>query len=303
MSRSPKYSSFPVMRVLTLVAVVLLAVLLVFWALFLFSDEPADTLESPSPTPVETPSPTPLPTPSPTLEPTEAPSATPTPEPDYEPGSYSETDIPTWHQYNYALGESESVELSYFDDAAFVGDSLTDGLLIYSELNTTRAANLSHQGLNVLTAVTEPVLTRGEEKVSVVDALKSGTYRKVYILLGVNELGWYNDQRFYDTYADLVDHVKENAPEATIYLQTLLPVTAAKSASHDYFNNEKILVYNDLIAKLAQEKGVYLLDTHVSVMDDSGVLPADGSSDGIHLTRSYYAKWLDYLRTHTAPGT
>lgn len=303
MSRSPKYSSFPVMRILTLVAVVLLAVLLVFWALFLFSDEPADTLESPSPTPVETPSPTPEPTPTPTPEPTEAPSATPTPEPDYEPGSYTETDIPTWHQYNYALGESEAVDLDYFSDAAFVGDSLTDGLLIYSQLNTTTAANLSHQGLNVLTAVTEDVITVGGEKVSAVDALKAKDYAKVYILLGVNELGWYNDQRFYNTYADLVDAVKANAPNAVIYLQTLLPVTAEKSRTHDYFNNEKILVYNDLIAKLAQEKGVYLLDTHVSVMNDDGVLPADGSSDGIHLTRSYYAKWLDYLRTHTAPGS
>lgn len=57
-------------------------------------------------------------------------------------------------------------------------------------------------------------------------------------MLGVNELGWYNDQRYYDNYADLIDLIREVQPEAQIYLQTLIPVTSKKSAG-SYINNPR----------------------------------------------------------------
>ena len=290
---------------LQIVAVAVLAILLVAGAVVLLTMDPSDYPAQPTATPSPSPStsPSPSPSPSPSAARSASPSPSGAPSPSNEPGSYTETKFATWHDYDYSLDESEAVDLSYFSDAAFIGDSLTDGLLIYSSLNTTSAANLSHQGLNVLTALTEEHFTRDGRSVTAVEALGMGDYSKVYLMLGVNELGWYNDQRFYNCYADLVDAVKEQVPDAEIYIQTLLPVTAEKSSSHDYFTNEKIVVYNDLIAKLAQEKGVHLLDTHVSVMDqETGVLPAEASSDGIHLKRGYYEKWLDYLKVHTVPA-
>lgn len=60
-----------------------------------------------------------------------------------------------------------------------------------------------------------------------------------------------------------------------------------------------IAVYNDLIAQLAEEKEVYLVDAHAALADENGVLPADESTDGVHLTKSGYQCWADYLRTHT----
>ena len=34
-------------------------------------------------------------------------------------------------------------------------------------------------------------------------------------------------------------------------------------------------------------------------MDENGVLPAEGTTDGIHFTRSWYQRWYAYLKTHT----
>ena len=201
--------------------------------------------------------------------------------------------------YDYAapVPEGEAVEDDWFADAAFLGDSLTDGLLLYSGIKG--ADNLSYKGMTVQTVRTDKVIRQDGAKYTPLEALGRKTYGKVYILLGVNELGWYNDQRFYDCYAQLVDLVREAQPDAQIYLQTLLPVTAEKSERHEWLKNEKIAVYNDLISQLAREKEVYLVDAHAALADETGALPAEESVDGVHLTRSGYQIWAGYLRRHT----
>ena len=32
---------------------------------------------------------------------------------------------------------------------------------------------------------------------------------------------------------------------------------------------------------------------------DSGALPEEASTDGVHLNKEYCLKWLDYLKSHT----
>lgn len=208
-----------------------------------------------------------------------------------------ETDEAPSYDYAAPVPEGEAVEDGWFADAAFVGDSLTDGLLLYSGIRG--AENLSYKGMTVQTVRTDKVIRLDGAKYTPLEALGRKTYGKVYILLGINELGWYNDQRFYDCYAQLVDLVREAQPDAQIYLQTLLPVTAEKSEDHEWLKNEKIDVYNALIAQLAEEKEVYLVDAHAALADENGVLPAEESTDGVHLTRSGYEVWADYLRKHT----
>ena len=202
-------------------------------------------------------------------------------------------------EYDYAAPapEGETVEDDWFADAAFLGESLTDGLLLYGGLQG--GENLSYKGMTVQSVRTDAVIRTDGGKCTPLEALGRKTYGKVYLLLGVNELGWYNDQRLYDCYAQLVDLVREIQPNAQIYLQTLLPVTAEKSQNHEWLKNEKVAVYNDLIARLAEDKEVYLLDTHAALADENGVLPAEESTDGVHLTRSGYEKWAAYLRSHT----
>lgn len=197
-----------------------------------------------------------------------------------------------------ALPASDPVEDSWFADAAFVGDSRTEGLLLYSGLKA--GGGFAYRGLTVQSARTDRVIAVNGQRYTAVEALARGSYSKVYLMLGVNELGWYNDTRYENHYAQLIDLVREAQPNARIYLQTLIPVTAEKSAS-SYVNNPQILVYNEIIARLAREKGAYLVDVWSAFAGEDGALDAEGSVDGVHLTRPYYVKWLDYLRTHTAP--
>lgn len=193
---------------------------------------------------------------------------------------------------------SEPVDNSYFDDAVFIGDSRTEGLITNTGLSNTTA--YTYKGLMVDTVFTKPVIRRGENRVSVMDALKTTSFSKIYIMFGINENGWpYNDV-FIHKYEEIIDAVREINPDAVIYVQEIMPVTNQMSATHSYIRNGKIAEFNRLLRQMAQEKQVYFIDTASAVAASDGSLPADAAFDGIHLKKDYCKKWLDYLKSHTA---
>lgn len=209
------------------------------------------------------------------------------------------TEAPTGGGYDYGepVPQSEGVDNTYFDDAVFIGDSRTEGLILYTGLsNATVYAN---QGLMVDTVFTSPVIQMDGQRLSVVEALKRTEFKKVYIALGINETGWAYESIFIDKYQKLIQEIQSINPQAILYIQEIMPVTAQTSQTHSYVKNDKIQRYNELLAKLAEEMGVYYIDTGAAVADDSGCLPEDAAIDGIHLKKPYCDKWLDYLKTHT----
>ena len=209
------------------------------------------------------------------------------------------TQAPTDGSYDYGepVPQSEAVDNSYFDDAVFIGDSRTEGLILYTGLsNTTVYAN---QGLMVDTVFTSPVIQMDGQKLSVVEALRRTEFKKVYIMLGINETGWAYESIFIDKYKALIEEIQSINPQAIIYIQEIMPVTAETSRTHSYVKNDKIQRYNELLAKLAKEMGAYYIDTGAAVADASGCLPEEAAIDGIHLKKPYCDKWLDYLKTHT----
>ena len=234
-----------------------------------------------------TPSPTPEPTPTPTPTPTPEPTPTPTPEPD-------------WSQ---PVPESQGVEPEeWFSDAVFIGDSRTDGFRLFSGV-TTDADFLVHTGLSVYDVMGDkPVIRRGDEKISILEALGEKQYGKVYIALGVNELGYRDAREFADVYGELIDAIRECQSEAVIYIQSIIPVNAEKCEIYDqrsYVTNESIAAYNETLAAMAEEKQVRLVNVSEALVDEDGEASYDLSADGVHFKREGYVLWLDYLLTHT----
>ena len=64
-------------------------------------------------------------------------------------------------------------------------------------------------------------------------------------------------------------------------------------------NNARILVYNEVIRTLAEEKQCDFLDVAECLTGEDGLLPADLNFDGIHLNPAGCRIWLNYLRTHS----
>ena len=192
--------------------------------------------------------------------------------------------------------KTKEVPESYFDDAVFIGDSRTEGLRLYA--GPQNADYLTVKGLNVETAMSKPLINIDGTKVTVIDALKRKTYGKVYVMLGVNELGWSYSELFIKRYGELIDEIHRVQPNAQIYVQSIIPVTQKKSESDDIFNNTNIKKYNDLIIQMTKEKRVHFLNVKEGLEDSKGCLPEDASTDGIHLNAEYCQTWMDYISNH-----
>ena len=180
-----------------------------------------------------------------------------------------------------------------FENALFIGDSRTEGLLLNTHL--TEATFFAVRGLAVDNIHYKEFVRSGDDKLTVMEALENGTWDRIYIMLGVNELGWQSESKFIEAYREVVLCVRERQPEAEIIVQSILPVTKSKSDRDSIYNNPKIYRYNELLVIMAAEENVTYADLVPAVADENGDLPEEGASDGVHLTKSYYQKWLDYL--------
>ena len=204
------------------------------------------------------------------------------------------------YDFSQPCPESPAVENDYFEDAAFVGDSRTDGFMIYSGIGC--GENLTSNGLSIFKLAEKKALTIDGEKYTLLEALALKEYGKVYLSLGVNELGYNNDKGFYEAYCNAIDAIRACQPNAVIYIQGLIPLNEdviAATGGADYLTNKHLLIYNDLMKKAAEEKQVAFLDLNPVFTGADGQLPEDASGDGVHLRSSYCKQWLEYLKTHT----
>lgn len=198
--------------------------------------------------------------------------------------------------------ETPAVKDSYFTDAAFLGDSRTDGFRLYSGLGT--GTYFVATGATVESVFTKKVTTDAGE-MPLLDALAQteDAFRRIYVMLGVNELGWSDPNDYYTQYGLLIDRLRADHPEAEVILQTNLPVSRQQDEKKSYVNNTRIACYNEIVRKLAGEKACPLVDAAEAVTDEEGFLRKDWTYDGVHLNQRGCKAWLAYLRIHAVGYT
>ena len=193
--------------------------------------------------------------------------------------------------------ESEPVADTYFSDVVFLGDSRTEGFYLYSGLK--EGQYLYAVGATVASVFTKETEKTDAGKVPMLDALADMECGKVYVMLGVNELGWVKVETFQNQYAKVIDRLREDHPDAQIVLQSILPVSAKQDAKKTYVNNQRIQTYNEAIMALAEEKDCAYVNVAEAVTGEDGCLRPELTFDGVHLNTQGCRIWLDYLRTHS----
>ena len=191
--------------------------------------------------------------------------------------------------------EGGPVEDTYFENTAFLGDSRTQGFQLYSGLKT--GTYYTAVGATVESVFTKKVDTEAG-KMPLLDAMAKQEFDKIYVMLGVNELGWNGTEIYHNQYAKLIDRLREDHPDSLVVLQTLIPVSAKQEAKKSYVNNTRIAAYNEVLRQLAEEKQCPYVDVAAAMTDEQGCLRSDWTSDGVHLNTKGCKAWLEYLRTH-----
>lgn len=180
-------------------------------------------------------------------------------------------------------------DISYFDDALFIGDSRTVGIMEYGTFS--KSDYFCSVGMSA--GAIDEVEINGTNFDQMIDYKQ---YGKVYIMLGVNEVG--NDAEVTLTsYRAIVEKIKVHQPNALIYIQGNLHVSA--DAETDTINNSALNHLNDRLASLADNKRVFYIDINEVYDDEYGCFTASYTSDGIHPLAMYYRKWCEWLCTKT----
>lgn len=244
-----------------------------------------------------TPSPEPVESVVPSADP--LPSATPsaTPSPSAQPASG--TALADW---------------SWFDDAVFVGDSVSLKLTGYvtkmrqSESDYLGKAQFLTAGSlgsgNALWDVSDQSvhpLYQGT-KMRLEDSVAACGAKKLYILLGMNDIGMYGVEDSIKNMETLLGLITEKSPGLQVFVQSATPIH--KGNEKKVLNNANLVLYNQGLEEMCQRNGYAYVNIASVLTDAEGYLPDEYCSDisgmGMHFTDAACEIWVNYLRQDAA---
>jgi hypothetical protein len=194
--------------------------------------------------------------------------------------------------------ELTEVSEDYFDDALFIGDSRTVGLSEYCTPLDERATFYAKVSLTIYDCMKKQFVKSDDGKITIDQALQENQFGKIYIMLGLNEVGTGTPETFAESYLEVVQRIRELQPDALIFIQGIMHVTAHKSDVDKYFNNDNINRRNEALSELADNKTIFYIDMNEATDDEDGNLLQELSFDDVHLKASSYERWYQYLLGH-----
>lgn len=192
-----------------------------------------------------------------------------------------------------------SVDDSYFDDALFIGDSRMVGLSQYCQDIDARATFYAKKSLSIYNIRDDKwIETEDGDEISLAEALETNHFSKVYIMVGINELGRGDENDFRQAYQDVINQIQSAEPDAYIFINSIMHVSKEKNETDELYNNTNINLRNDAIKSLEDKQNIFYLNINEAVDDEEGNLDAETTTDGVHLKGACYEPWHEYLLSH-----
>ena len=184
-------------------------------------------------------------------------------------------------------------ETSYFDDALFIGDSITTGLYLYGYLDQSLV--YAKLGLAPSTALDSEI--DGE---TIDSKIKANNPKKIYIMLGTNSVGYADGSYLADCMGELVNHISK-VSKAKVYVLSIPPVTYYAEADYDNaLTTDAINEYNSALKNVINGTKAKFLDLHsVLTAPDGYYYEEYHEMDGIHFMGSTYQVMLSFLEKHS----
>lgn len=231
-----------------------------------------------------------------------------------QPTSTPKPPVPTYTpvQLVGAVPESARASSSYFDDAVFVGDSVSLKLSYYeaavdllgkAQFLTSGSLGSGNALWDIKPESVHP--SYQGSKMLIEDAIAQMGAGKVYIMLGMNDIALYGIDASVANMVTLIGRIRSKSPHIAVYVQSMTPLTSTSNLlSSSGHNPANIQTYNEKLLAACQSNGWAFVDVASVMYDSNGYLKRDYCSDpddmGIHFTNAGCAAWIDYLYTHTA---
>lgn len=199
------------------------------------------------------------------------------------------------------------VDASWFDDAVFVGDSVTLKLSYYCEEHPEAlgkaqffcAGSLGYDSALWDIDREDAVHPYYKGSVQLVeDCVKLTGARKVFVMLGMNDIGNYGVDGALESARKLIAKLTAKSDGALIYIQSVTPILNG----HEYedLGNAHVREFNEKLKDYCKTEGYKYLDIYSVMADGDGYLRAeycgDEEAQGIHFTDDACGIWADYLK-------
>lgn len=147
--------------------------------------------------------------------------------------------------------QSTSVDDSYFSDAVFIGDSRMEGFRNASGI--TQGTFLTGVGLSI-NDMDKAIISSADGTISVYQGLSGRQYDRIYLMLGTNDLGYYQWDSFLDTFEGVLEQFHRLQPDAIIYVCSVIYVEESKiSAGFEYDNNDNVQKINGYLLTACED--------------------------------------------------
>lgn len=138
-------------------------------------------------------------------------------------------------------------KMSYDADICFLGNSITYASNFQTYFTDKKIVELGYPGDTMIGMMRR------------MDMLRAVCPEKVFLMAGINDLA--NQSMDMDEFAErynvLVDSITNACPHAEVYLESILPV----NRSHRMYRNcDRIIQANQIITRIAGEKGMIYID-------------------------------------------
>ncbi len=205
--------------------------------------------------------------------------------------SYKEYDFPS------------TGDTAFFDNAAFIGDSVTLKLRNYhmktGALGKTTFLCIGSYGVN--NAVTNQLYLSYQGKdMTPQDALKACGAKKVFILLGMNDIALFGENSIniaMDNWSKLLKNIRDKNPDIQIFIQSGTPIYTGGEKGG--LNNDRMNKYNEALKNFAATNGCDYIDIATPLKDSTGGLAEKYCSDAyVHFTDAACKLWIDILKNY-----
>ncbi|APM39036.1 GDSL-type esterase/lipase family protein [Clostridium kluyveri] len=168
----------------------------------------------------------------------------------------------------------------------FLGDSLTD-IAEWNELLNN--PNVLNRGISYDT--TSGALNR----ISEITRLKPS---KIFIMLGINDIGkGLTSRNIISNYSKILESIKENSPNTTIYIQSVLPIN--KDLFKTTTNSKEIIELNNSLKELCKNFDIKYIDLYsLFTLPNENKLYKEYTVDGLHINGKGYIVWRDAVKDY-----
>ena len=200
--------------------------------------------------------------------------------------------------------------IEYFKDIIFLGDSVTTGFDLYRDhvtfngekvlAETTVIAVKSYGILNATRPISDkslhPLMNGVQTMPEDIIAEKAGS--KVFICLGLNDVGWQSPATFFQNYADLINRIRAKSPNKTVAIMSVTPLT--EEGQRETLHNARIMEFNKLLIEFAAYNNIPFIDYAAALRDEENHLFEVLSSDNYcHIVPAAYNRLVEYLVYHS----